>query len=200
MLAGIHRSGGRERLVMSFAFNYNQQQFRLLAHGVVDWLTHGVHLGYWRNYLTVHVDDLFAADARWSAAAKCTPGEGDCPPGTPDTTPIRMTAADVSRAVAVAAAATASPSTCSTTPPAATRPIADTGSDALTTAMLAAKNDFRWLNHTYTHAFLGCEQDFTVIPWRCATDPGTGQPVYASRATDRRRDREEHRAGPPRTA
>ena len=96
---GIYRSGGRERLVMSFAFNHNQQQFRLLAHGVVDWLTHGVHLGYWRNYFAVHVDDLFAADARWSTAAKCTPGEGDCPPGTPDTTSIRMTAADVSRAV-----------------------------------------------------------------------------------------------------
>ena len=104
VLAGIYRNGGRERLVMSFAFNFNQQQFRLLSHGVVDWLTHGVHLGYWRNYLTVHVDDLFAADARWSAAAKCTPGEGDCPPGTPDTTPIRMTAADVSRAVDLAAA------------------------------------------------------------------------------------------------
>ena len=46
VLAGVHKIGSRERLVMSFAFNYHQQQFRLLAHGVVDWLTHGVHLGY----------------------------------------------------------------------------------------------------------------------------------------------------------
>jgi hypothetical protein len=181
VLAGIYRKAGREQFVMSFAFNYNQQQFRLLSHGVVDWLTHGVHLGYWRNYLTVHVDDLFAADARWSAAAKCTPGEGDCPPGTPDTTPIRMTAADVSRAVTwqqqngftLDMLYNAAGSD---------QAIADTGSDALTTAMLAAKGDFRWLNHTYTHEFLGCQQDFTVIPWRCATDPGTGQPVYATRA------------------
>ena len=60
--------------------------------------------------------------------------------------------------------------------------IAESGSDPLTTAVLAAKDQFRWLNHTYTHEFLGCEQDFSVIPWRCATDPGTGQPVYATQA------------------
>ena len=48
--------------------------------------------------------------------------------------------------------------------------------------MLAAKDQFRWINHTYTHEFLGCQQDFTVIPWRCATDPATGQPMYATQA------------------
>jgi hypothetical protein len=180
-LAGIHRTGSRERLVLSFAFNYHQQQFRLLAHGVVGWLTHGIHLGHWRNYLTVHVDDLFSADARWSATGKCTPGEGDCPPGTPDTAPIRMTAADVDRAVAwqqqhgftldMLYNAAGSDQL-----------IADTGSDPLTTAMLAAKGEFRWMNHTYTHEFMGCQQDFTVIPWRCATDPATGQPIFPSQA------------------
>ena len=181
VIAGVHRSGGREQLVLTFAFNYHQQQFRLLAHGVVNWLTHGIHLGYWRNYLTVHIDDLFSADARWSATGKCTPGEGDCPPGTPDTTPIRMTPADVDRAVAwqqqhgftldmLYNAATSD------------QLIADTGSDPLTAAMLAAKDQFRWMNHTYTHEFMGCQQDFSVIPWRCATDPATGQPIYASQA------------------
>jgi hypothetical protein len=181
VLAGIHRTGGREQLVLSFAFNYHQQQFRLLAHGVVDWLTHGTHLGYWRNYLTVHVDDLFSADARWSATGKCTPGEGDCLPGTPDTAPIRMTPADVDRAVAwqqqhgftldmLYNAATSD------------QLVADTGSDPLTTSMLAAKDRFRWMNHTYTHEFMGCQQDFSVIPWRCATDPATGQPIFPSQA------------------
>ena len=129
----------------------------------------------------MHVDDLFAADARWSATGKCTPGEGDCPPGTPDTAPIRMTAADVDRAVAwqqqhgftldMLYNAAGSDQL-----------IADTGSDPLTAAMLAAKDQFRWMNHTYTHEFMGCQQDFTVIPWRCATDPATGQPIYATQA------------------
>ncbi len=181
VLAGVYRRGGREQLVLSFAFNYHQQQFRLLAPGVVDWLTHGVHLGYWRNYLTVHVDDLFAADSRWSSTGHCTPGEGDCAPNTPAGTPIRMTPADVTRAVTwqqqngftldMLYNATGSDDA-----------IADAGSDPLTDAMLAAKDDFRWLNHTYSHEFLGCVQDFTVIPWRCATDPATGQIQYATRA------------------
>ncbi len=76
VLAGVYHRGGREQLVLPFAFNYHQLQFRVLAHGVVDWLTRGVHLGYWRNYLTVHIDDLFSADARWSTVGHCTPGEG----------------------------------------------------------------------------------------------------------------------------
>ena len=180
-IAGVYSGGGREQLVLSFAFNYHQRQFRLLAHGVVDWLTRGVHLGHWRNYLTVHVDDLFSADARWSAAGHCTPGEGDCAPGVPAGAPIRMTAADVTRAVTwqqqhgftldMLYNAAGSDEA-----------IAAGGSDPLTDAVLAAKAEFRWLNHTYSHPFLGCEQDFTVIPWRCATD-AAGQPVYATQAT-----------------
>ena len=180
-LAGVHRSGGREQLVLSFAFNQHQQQFRLLAHGVVGWLTRGVHLGFWRNYLTVHVDDLFSADSRWSSAANCTPGEGDCPAGTPALPTIRMTPADVDRAVAwqqqngftLDMLYNAAGSD---------QAIAETGSDPLTTAALAAKDRFRWLNHTYTHEFMGCQQDFSVIPWRCATDPATGQTLYAPQA------------------
>lgn len=27
------------------------------------------------------------------------------------------------------------------------------------------RSRLRWINHTYTHAFLGCEQDTTVVPW-----------------------------------
>ena len=41
-------------------------QFRYLGHGIVSWLTHGVQLGYWRNYLTIDYDDVINADAQWS--------------------------------------------------------------------------------------------------------------------------------------
>ncbi len=54
---------------ISFGYNYYQLQYRYLAHGIVDWVTRGVHFGYWRNYLTVDSDDEFNADAEWSQAA-----------------------------------------------------------------------------------------------------------------------------------
>ena len=91
-LAGVYSTGGREQMEVSFGYNNFQLQYRYLAHGIVDWLTRGVHFGYWRNYLTVDADDVFNADAEWSQQGNCTPGDSTCPPGTPDTTPSRMTA------------------------------------------------------------------------------------------------------------
>ena len=38
--------------------------------------------------------------------------------------------------------------------------IADTGSDPLTAAFLANKDQFPWLNHTYSHEFLSCTKVF----------------------------------------
>jgi hypothetical protein len=31
---------------------------------------------------------------------------------------------------------------------------------------------FYWVNHTYTHAYLGCRQDFAVVPWQCVRSGG----------------------------
>ncbi|HEX8869665.1 MAG TPA: hypothetical protein VF821_28660, partial [Lentzea sp.] len=47
---------------------------------------------------------------------------------------------------------------------------------------LNGAGQFRWVNHTYTHPYLGCVQDFTVIPWRCSTD-AAGNTVWVSSAT-----------------
>jgi hypothetical protein len=178
-LAGVYTKNGRQQLEISFAYNYYQQQYRLLAHGIVDWVTKGVHLGYWRNYFSAHIDDLFNANSRWSQIGHCTPGEGDCAAGVPATTPIRMTTADVTNAVTWQQQNSY------------TMDFLFNGSasvdyggstDPLTNALLANKGSFWWLNHTYTHAFLGCVQDFTVIPWRCKTD-AAGNIVYLDQAT-----------------
>ncbi|MEU1183320.1 hypothetical protein ABZ464_37915 [Streptomyces sp. NPDC005820] len=169
-LVGEYRHDGRRELVVTFVYNQYQQQFRLLARGIVEWMTGGVHLGASRNYFAVHVDDVFAADDRWNTTLDCTPGDVDCtdPGATPD--PIRMTAADVDHAVtwqnsrnftldlAYNAVATVD-----------TR-AQNNGADPLADRLLADKDRFRWINHTYTHAFLGCVQDTTVVPWKCATD------------------------------
>ncbi|WP_188316451.1 hypothetical protein [Solihabitans fulvus] len=179
VLAGVYRASGIEQLVLNFAYNGDQQQFKVVSHGIVTWLTRGVHLGYYRNYLSVHVDDLFGADDRWNIAAHCTPGNNDCPPGTPDTTPIRMTPQD---AVDAAAWQTAHDFRFDFlfNGGSSDEIVADQGSDPLTTTLQSLATQFRWVNHTYTHEFLGCVQDFTVIPWRCATDPATGQTAWVS--------------------
>src|SRR5439155_15082370 len=95
-LAGVYNNAGREQLEISFGYNFYQLQYRYIAHGIVDWITRGVHFGYWRNYFDVHIDDVFSYDSIWSDTGKCTPGEGIC---DATTTPVRMGAGDVTSAV-----------------------------------------------------------------------------------------------------
>ncbi|GII24048.1 hypothetical protein [Planosporangium mesophilum] len=178
-LAGVYTGGGRQQLVLTFAYNYYQQQYRSLAHGIVDWVTKGVHLGYWRNYFTTHIDDIFSSDSRWSDVGKCTPGEGDCAAAVPATTPIRMVPADVTNA---ASWQVQHNYTLDLLYNGDGSVQAGGSADPLTGSLLANKALFRWLNHTYSHPFLGCVQDFTVIPWRCRTD-ASGNTVWTDRAT-----------------
>jgi hypothetical protein len=173
-ILGVHTTGGREELVVSASFNASMQWFNVLAEGIVAWATRGIHLGYDRNYLNVHIDDVFLPDSRWSAEADCTPGD-NCVDPTVTTTDIRMVPADVTRLVnwqqanglaldmvfnggGVAAAAAESA----------------TGSDPLAVALLANKAQFPWVNHTLTHPYLGCIQIAPSVAtgaWRCATSP-----------------------------
>jgi len=169
---------GAEQLGISFGSSQYLAQFRYLAHGIISWLTRGVSLGFWRNYLTVDYDDVINADAQWSPKGHCTPGDSRCPRGTPDTPAIRMTAADVTYAVrwqrqhhfemeflfngGVSAQFQVH------------------GTDRLLAAFQPVAGEFYWVNHTFTHANLGCQQDFRVVPWKCVRSDG--QIVWASRS------------------
>jgi hypothetical protein len=46
------------------------------------------------------------------------------------------------------------------------------GTDPLLTAVKPVAGDFYWVNHTWTHAYFGCKQDFTVSPWQCVKSNG----------------------------
>ncbi len=169
-LSGVYAAGGRSELVNTFAYNANQAQFRALAHGFITWMTQGVHFGYDRDYLTIDVDDTFLPDAEWSQTGHCTPGDTICPPGTPDTSQIRMTAADVTYE-ANWEAQNNFKVTMLFNGGGSDDQVAATGSDPLLTAWQANANKvLEWLNHTYSHEFLGCEQNLTTIPWSCETD------------------------------
>ena len=65
-LLGIytHPDDGREEMVMTVASNQFQNHNQLLRHGMLNWVTRGVFLGYQRSYLELHVDDLFLGRRR----------------------------------------------------------------------------------------------------------------------------------------
>jgi hypothetical protein len=162
--------GGRERLGLGFGYGYYQAQFHYLAHGIVTWVTRGVNLGDWRNYLDIAYDDMILGDAQWSTRGHCTPGATTCPKGTPVTPGIRMQPADVTYAVQwerqhhftieflYNGGASAR--------------FAKHGVDPLLAAVRPVARDFYWVNHTWTHAYMGCQQDVAVVPWRCVTSGG----------------------------
>ena len=87
-----HPDDGREELVMTVASNQFQNHNQLLRHGMLDWVTRGVFLGYQRNYLEVQVDDLFLGDDAWDPATHTT----NYDPAAAS----RMTPADVDQALA----------------------------------------------------------------------------------------------------
>ncbi|MEY9484254.1 hypothetical protein RKD26_000048 [Streptomyces calvus] len=169
-LVGEYRHDGRRELVVTFVYNRYQQQFRLLARGIVEWMTGGVHLGASRNYFSVHVDDVFAADDRWNSTLNCTPGDVDCtdPDVTPD--PIRMTAADVDHAVTWQDSKNFTLDFAYNGAGSVDHRADNNGVDALADRLIARRGEFRWINHTYSHPFLGCVQDVSVVPWKCATN------------------------------
>lgn len=183
---GVYTHDGLEQMVITTSFAFTQLQFKTVGHGLVTWMTRGVHLGYQRNYLTFHVDDAFSEDALWDSVHHCTPGE-DCPRDAngvslyPEST-VRMTADDVTYAVAWQRAQQY------------TLTLAFNGrgiaaGDPLTTAFQSNASAFRWLNHGLSHIFQGCVQDFTVVPWVCATDTAgevqwTPQATIAAEITD----------------
>ncbi|MET8826244.1 hypothetical protein ABZX40_34390 [Streptomyces sp. NPDC004610] len=180
-LVGEYRHDGRRELVVTFVYNQYQQQFRLLARGIVEWMTGGVHLGASRNYFGVHVDDVFAADDRWDSTLNCTPGDIDCAPGQGVSDPIRMTPADVDAAVTWQQEQGITLDMVYNGAGSVNQREDNGGVDLLADEFIEDKSSFRWVNHTYSHPYLGCVQNVTVVPWVCATN-ANGSTQWVSEA------------------
>ncbi|MGP4111852.1 hypothetical protein ACTWP5_13160 [Streptomyces sp. 4N509B] len=163
--------GGLRDLVVTFDYNAYQQQFHLLARGIVDWLTDGVRLGQSRYYFSVHIDDVLGGDSRWSAEHDCTAGDAGCPATPARYPPIRMTADDARNAEQWQRDNGLHLDMAYNAGLGEEWREANGGVDPLAEEMLASRESFRWLNHTYGHLFLGCVRDYSVDPWRCATNP-----------------------------
>lgn len=169
-LVGAYTHDGRTELVVTFGYNRYQRQYRLLARGIVEWLTQGVHLGQSRNWFAVHVDDVFAPDARWDTELNCTPGDNDCPGGEEPGAGIRMTADDARYAAQWQRTKGFTMDMVFNAGAGEEWKAENGGTDALTAQLLADRSAYRWINHTYTHPFLGCVQDTSTVPWTCAED------------------------------
>ncbi|MFF5702806.1 hypothetical protein ACFY7H_09930 [Streptomyces sp. NPDC012794] len=180
-LVGEYTHDGRSELVVTFGYNQHQRQFRLLARGIVDWLTQGVHLGQERSYFAVHVDDVFAPDARWSMELNCTPGDYACAGGEGKESTIRMTAADAQYAAQWQTSKNFKLDMLFNAGAGEEWKAENGGTDALTAQLVADRAKYRWMNHTYTHPFLGCLQDTSVSPWTCTKD-AQGAVKWMSRA------------------
>ena len=180
-LLGEYAHDGRRELVVTFAYNRHQKQYRVLARGMVEWLTQGIHLGQSRSYFTVHVDDVFAPDARWDTERNCTPGDIDCTGEGEQTPDIRMTAADAQYAAQWQLSSGFTLDMVYNAGAGEEWKAENGGTDALTAQLLADRAKYRWVNHTYTHPFLGCVQDVSVVPWQCSKD-AAGNTRWMSRA------------------
>lgn len=183
-LVGEYSHDGRKELVVTFVYNQYQQQYRLLARGIVDWLTQGIHLGYDKNYFAAHIDDVFLADDRWDTVLKCTPGDVTCPPGTPESSnPIRMTVADAQYAKQWQIANNFTMDMVFNGGGSEDwKADHETTVDPMVDQMIADQTSYRWVNHTYTHPYMGCLQDVSVVPWKCTKDAG-GNVVWIDQAT-----------------
>ena len=129
----------------------------------MTWVTRGVNLGNWRNYLDIAYDDMFLGDAQWSMNGHCTPGATTLPArhaedrhdpddaGRRHATPCNGKSSTTSRS-----------SSCTTAEPPSGSQV--DGVDPLLAATRPVARDFYWVNHTCTHAYLGCKQDFAWCP------------------------------------
>jgi hypothetical protein len=136
-LVGINtRPDGREEMVSTVDANQYQLHNHLLRHGMLSWVTRGTYLGTERNYLAYHVDDICLSSDRWDPATNAET----------EANPIRMTSNDVLRAGLWSAVQGVrldllfNASGCD----------AAGARDRLTQALVAYKNYFGWLNHTYS--------------------------------------------------
>lgn len=156
VLAATSTVGGRERLALTFAQNPYLLHSALLGHTLTKWLTKGIHLGEYRRFNQLDIDDWFLSGELF-----------DLTTNTLGTTTYRMTAADalgvkieqdaLRQRFPVASAFTftmmyngedanlSAPLSCN---PAAPSP------DGLSSMTRCLAGQFHWVSHTLTHEYM----------------------------------------------
>ncbi|HET6793240.1 MAG TPA: hypothetical protein VFH45_02285 [Acidimicrobiales bacterium] len=162
-LVGIaSHADGRQEMVTEVNSAAWTTSDKLLHVGMLNWATRGLYLGYWRNYFSMHFDDVLLPDTRWSTAGHCNPDAAGCSYTTPN---IRMTPADVTTAVnwsktnnlRLDLVFNGQGSDLYATGK------GKKGADPLTTALLANTKSFGWISHTWSHEDLDSADLKTIV-------------------------------------
>ena len=141
-------------------FNYNatQAQWRILSPGLINWVTQNTHLGLFRNYVSMNLDDMLNADNLWNTTTHSLDFNAIA---------AEMTPADIVARLQTGRGSTPSASTGRSTPARAPRTRQRHVADPLLAQLQTADPfnpgktyaaDFGWINHTWDHATLdtGC--------------------------------------------
>ena len=127
---------------------------KVLAYEFINWATQGVFVGARHVYMAAHLDDLFLGDYMWDPSLKATN----------ELYIYRLSSGDISNLVSKQTAFRAAYPTAgafqldfpfngfkAVVDPTATKLVANLTED-LVAAVIANKNAFRYINHTFTHA------------------------------------------------
>jgi hypothetical protein len=148
-LVGVYtHPDGREEMVQTFDSNQFQLHSQLLRHGQLAWVTRGTFFGDQRNYLELHIDDVFLGDDIWDPATHATNFNPEAA--------VRMTPDDVATAVAWSRATGLRLDSLYNGGGSVAYAAEHGGSDPLLSAFLTNRATFGWVNHTYDHPNLDC--------------------------------------------
>ncbi|MBV9416909.1 MAG: hypothetical protein JO363_18140, partial [Solirubrobacterales bacterium] len=147
-LLGLHHHrDGREEMVQTFATNATQTHALLLRFGQLAWVSGGSYLGFERNYLPIHVDDVLLANHSWNEVTHRT----DHDPKVR----IRIGAGDVARAARWSRTrGVRLDMVCNGGGSEAYRAAVDGADDPVLDALVNERHTFGWINHTYSHGNL----------------------------------------------
>ena len=139
-----------QEAALFFSYNLNQQQWHVLSRGLINWVTQNTHLGLFRNYVSLHLDDMFNSDNTWDTTTHTTSL----------TATAQMTAADIAAAAQwsrlnnfrIDWAYNGGASDTNTSAELAQFKLPDSATGK------PYADDFGWINHTWDHATLdqGC--------------------------------------------
>jgi hypothetical protein len=163
-IVSTYTGAGWENLAITADENPELTHTLLLGYGVVNWVTRGVFLGERKIYLSAQPDDVFIPDDLWDPATLSICGD-PIPPAAPSKTRVkecefRITGTDYNQLRAWQTAIQALPNASQIrlelpfNGSGYNQALANDIPDTLTAAVIAFKNVFRWINHTWNHANL----------------------------------------------
>jgi len=157
---------GREYLTQTFDSSPYLMHDLVLAKGLINWVTKGIHLGEYHVYAAAQVDDFFINGSEWIPGTPCTdPITHDRTPPDSTTLPFfRINAADMTSLVAWQNKFRSDPLLSNFKLTLAFNGVGTTGNtdwtglptpgvanDDLTTNVQNYQQYFHWISHTYDH-------------------------------------------------